>query len=133
MPGSVSGSQPTDPPRNTRCLPSAAPVGLLVGDGLRAFDERSLTTVGEMPRWNFSGIGFATAPAKADFARYFIVTTNLVSQWARGEKRPHRFANTTDTECEERFGRSGVTARTAGVRRQADRSAAGCESRQVSK
>ena len=55
---------------------------------MRAFDEMCLTPVGEMTPEEIRELRIREYASQAVFARYLNVTTSLVSQWERGEKRP---------------------------------------------
>ena len=55
---------------------------------MRVFDEMCLTAVEEMTAANIRELRIRENASQAVFARYLNVTTGLVSQWERGEKRP---------------------------------------------
>ena len=55
---------------------------------MKAFDEMCLTPVEEMAPERIREIRLRENASPAVFARYLNVTTGLVSQWERGEKRP---------------------------------------------
>ncbi len=55
---------------------------------MRAFDEMCLTPVEEMTPEEIRELRLREHASQAVFARYLNVTTGLVSQWERGEKRP---------------------------------------------
>ena len=55
---------------------------------MKAFDEMCLTPVEEMAPERIRKIRLRENASQAVFARYLNVTTGLVSQWERGEKRP---------------------------------------------
>ncbi|MCK6450080.1 MAG: DNA-binding transcriptional regulator [Alphaproteobacteria bacterium] len=55
---------------------------------LRAFDEMCLTPVAALTPRQIRNIRLREKASQAVFARYLNVTTGLVSQWERGEKRP---------------------------------------------
>ncbi|MGH7578187.1 MAG: helix-turn-helix domain-containing protein [Longimicrobiales bacterium] len=55
---------------------------------LKAFDEMCLTPVKELTPEEIRTIRLREKASQAVFARYLNVTTGLVSQWERGEKRP---------------------------------------------
>ena len=55
---------------------------------MKAFDEMCLTPVEEMAPEKIREIRLRENASQAVFARYLNVTTGLVSQWERGEKRP---------------------------------------------
>ena len=55
---------------------------------MRKFDEMCLTPVREMAPEDIRALRLREHASQAVFARYLNVTTGLVSQWERGEKRP---------------------------------------------
>lgn len=55
---------------------------------LKAFDEMCLTPVEALTPAEIREIRLREKASQAVFARYLNVTTGLVSQWERGEKRP---------------------------------------------
>ena len=55
---------------------------------MRAFDEMCLTPVEDLSPERIRQIRLREKASQAVFARYLNVTTGLVSQWERGEKRP---------------------------------------------
>jgi len=55
---------------------------------LKEFDELCLTPVKELTPEEIRQIRLRAKASQAVFARYLNVTTGLVSQWERGEKRP---------------------------------------------
>jgi putative transcriptional regulator len=55
---------------------------------MKAFDEMCLTPVEELTPDEIRQIRLREKASQAVFARYLNVTTGLVSQWERGEKRP---------------------------------------------
>lgn len=55
---------------------------------MKAFDEMCLTPVEELSPSQIREIRERERASQAVFARYLNVTTGLVSQWERGEKRP---------------------------------------------
>ena len=55
---------------------------------MRIFDEMCLTSVEDMTPEEIREIRMRENASQAVFARYLNVTTSLVSQWERGEKRP---------------------------------------------
>lgn len=55
---------------------------------LKAFDEMCLTPVATLTPAAIRNIRLREKASQAVFARYLNVTTGLVSQWERGEKRP---------------------------------------------
>ncbi len=62
--------------------------GLMSMQTMRAFDEMCLTPVAEMTPADIRALRLRENASQAVFARYLNVTTGLVSQWERGEKRP---------------------------------------------
>ncbi len=65
-----------------------AEAGLMPKRTLRAFDELCLTPVQQMAPEEIRALRLRENASQAVFARYLNVTTGLVSQWERGEKRP---------------------------------------------
>ncbi len=65
-----------------------AEAGLMSKRTMRAFDEMCLTPVKEMAPEDIRALRLRENASQAVFARYLNVTTGLVSQWERGEKRP---------------------------------------------
>ncbi len=65
-----------------------AEAGLMSKRTTRAFDEMCLTPVQEMTPADIRALRLRENASQAVFARYLNVTTGLVSQWERGEKRP---------------------------------------------
>ena len=65
-----------------------ADAGLMPKRTMRAFDEMCLTPVQEMTPADIRALRLRENASQAVFARYLNVTTGLVSQWERGEKRP---------------------------------------------
>ena len=55
---------------------------------MREFDELCLTPVRLLEPKEIRALRFREGASQAVFARYLNVTTGLVSQWERGEKRP---------------------------------------------
>lgn len=55
---------------------------------MKGFDELCLTPVEELTPEQIRQIRLREQVSQAVFARYLNVTTGLVSQWERGEKRP---------------------------------------------
>jgi putative transcriptional regulator len=55
---------------------------------LRGFDELCLTSVRPMSAADIRALRARERVSQAVFARYLNVTTGLISQWERGEKRP---------------------------------------------
>ena len=62
--------------------------GVMAKQTMRAFDEMCLTPVEEMTPQEIRDLRLQERASQAVFARYLNVTTSLVSQWERGEKRP---------------------------------------------
>ena len=65
-----------------------AQAGLMPKRTMRAFDEMCLTPVEDMAPEDIRALRLRENASQAVFARYLNVTTGLVSQWERGEKRP---------------------------------------------
>ena len=65
-----------------------AEAGMMSKRTMRAFDEMCLTPVEEMTPEDIRALRLRENASEAVFARYLNVTTGLVSQWERGEKRP---------------------------------------------
>ena len=55
---------------------------------MRGFDEMCLTPVRPLKPKEIRALRLREGASQAVFARYLNVTTGLVSQWERGEKRP---------------------------------------------
>ena len=62
--------------------------GVMAKQTMRAFDDMCLTPVEEMSPDAIRDLRIRENASQAVFARYLNVTTSLVSQWERGEKRP---------------------------------------------
>lgn len=62
--------------------------GLLDKQTMRAFDAACLTPVRPLTPAEIRALREKEGASQAVFARYLNVTTGLVSQWERGEKRP---------------------------------------------
>ena len=62
--------------------------GVMSKRTMKLFDEVCLTPVEDMAPERIHGIRLRDNASQAVFARYLNVTTGLVSQWERGEKRP---------------------------------------------
>ena len=62
--------------------------GVMSKRTMKVFDERCLTPVEDMAPERIREIRLRENASQAVFARYLNVTTGLVSQWERGEKRP---------------------------------------------
>ena len=65
-----------------------AEAGVMAKRTMRAFDEICLTPVEAMTPKEVRELRMRENASQAVFARYLNVTTSLVSQWERGEKRP---------------------------------------------
>ncbi len=65
-----------------------AEAGVMSQRTMRKFDEMCLTPVEEMTPEAIRELRLRERASQAVFARYLNVTTGLVSQWERGEKRP---------------------------------------------
>ena len=65
-----------------------AEAGVMAKRTMRAFDEICLTPVEAMTPEEIRELRMRENASQAVFARYLNVTTSLVSQWERGEKRP---------------------------------------------
>jgi putative transcriptional regulator len=55
---------------------------------MKSFDEICLTSVEPLSPRKIRAIRVREGASQAVFARYLNVTTGLISQWERGEKRP---------------------------------------------
>ena len=62
--------------------------GVMSKRTMKVFDEMCLTPVEDMAPERIREIRLQENASQAVFARYLNVTTGLVSQWERGEKRP---------------------------------------------
>ena len=62
--------------------------GVMTKQTMKAFDEMCLTPVEDMTPKDIRELRLRENASQAVFARYLNVTTGLVSQWERGEKRP---------------------------------------------
>lgn len=62
--------------------------GVIAKRTMKAFDEMCLTPIEEMTPERIRELRMRENASQAVFARYLNVTTGLVSQWERGEKRP---------------------------------------------
>ena len=62
--------------------------GVMAKRTMKDFDEICLTPVEDMTPEEIREIRMCENASQAVFARYLNVTTGLVSQWERGEKRP---------------------------------------------
>ena len=56
---------------------------------MREFDEMCLTPVDPLSPRQIRSLRLRECASQAVFARYLNVTTGIVSQWERGQKRPH--------------------------------------------
>ena len=65
-----------------------AEVGVMSKRTMRKFDEMCLTPVEDMTPEDIRELRMREHASQAVFARYLNVTTGLVSEWERGEKRP---------------------------------------------
>ena len=62
--------------------------GVMSKRTMKAFDEMCLTPIEDMVPERIRHLRLREHASQAVFARYLNVTTGLVSQWERGEKRP---------------------------------------------
>lgn len=62
--------------------------GVMDKQTLREFDELCLTPVQPLTPEEIRALRLREGASQAVFARYLNVTTGLVSQWERGERRP---------------------------------------------
>ncbi len=62
--------------------------GVMTKQTMRKFDGMCLTPVEEMTSQQIRELRLREYASQAVFARHLNVTTGLVSQWERGEKRP---------------------------------------------
>ena len=62
--------------------------GVISKRTMKAFDEMCLTPVEEMAPEDIRALRLRENASQAVFARHLNVTTGLVSQWERGQKRP---------------------------------------------
>lgn len=62
--------------------------GIMDKRTMREFDEVYLTPVRPLKAKEIRALRLRECASQAVFARYLNVTTSLVSQWERGEKRP---------------------------------------------
>ena len=62
--------------------------GVMSKRTMKAFDEMCLTPIEDMAPERIRELRLREHASQAVFARYLNVTTGLVSQWERGEKRP---------------------------------------------
>src|SRR5450631_3971636 len=62
--------------------------GVMEKRTMREFDELCLTPVHPLKPQEIRALRLREGASQAVFARYLNVTTGLVSQWERGEKRP---------------------------------------------
>src|SRR5271166_2927594 len=62
--------------------------GVMSKRTLREFDDLCLTPVRPLPPRKIRQLRLREGASQAVFARYLNVSTGLISQWERGEKRP---------------------------------------------
>lgn len=62
--------------------------GVMAKQTMKSFDELCLTPVADLTPEQIRAIRQRENASQAVFARYLNVTTGLISQWERGEKRP---------------------------------------------
>ena len=65
-----------------------AEAGVMAKRTMKVFDEMCLTPVEDMAPERIREVRLRENTSQAAFARYLNVTTGLVSQWEREEKRP---------------------------------------------
>ena len=65
-----------------------ADAGVMAKRTMRPLDEMCLTPVQNMPPEKTRALRLRENASQAVFARHLNVTTSLVSQWERAEKRP---------------------------------------------
>ena len=65
-----------------------AEAGVMGKRTMKGFDEMCLTPVEDLSPERIRQIRLREKASQAVFARYLDVTTGLISQWERGEKRP---------------------------------------------
>lgn len=65
-----------------------ADAGVMNKRTMKTFDEMCLTPVEELTPEEIRNSRLREKASQAVFARYLNVTTGLVSQWERGDKRP---------------------------------------------
>jgi putative transcriptional regulator len=65
-----------------------AEAGVLDKQTMKTFDAMCLTPIEELTPEQIRQIRLREKASQAVFARYLNVTSGLVSQWERGEKRP---------------------------------------------
>ena len=65
-----------------------AEAGVMDKRTMKAFDEMCLTPVEDLTPERIRRIRLREKASQAVFARYLNVTTGLISQWERGERRP---------------------------------------------
>ena len=65
-----------------------AEAGVITKKTMRAFDKLCLTPIKEIPPEKIRAIRTRENASQTVFALYLNVTSGLVSQWERGEKRP---------------------------------------------
>src|SRR5579859_304356 len=62
--------------------------GLMNKITMRKFDEMCLTPIPRLKPRQIRDLRLREGASQAVFARYLNVTTGMISQWERGEKRP---------------------------------------------
>ena len=62
--------------------------GLMNKLTMRKFDDMCLTPISRLKPRQIRDLRLREGASQAVFARYLNVTTGLISQWERGEKRP---------------------------------------------
>ncbi len=62
--------------------------GVMAKQTMKSFDQLCLTPVEDLTPNQIRAIRQRENASQAVFARYLNVTTGLISQWERGEKRP---------------------------------------------
>ena len=65
-----------------------ASIGLMDKKSMKEFDARCLTTVTPLSPEEICALRARENASQAVFARHLNVTTGLLSQWERGEKKP---------------------------------------------
>jgi putative transcriptional regulator len=63
--------------------------GVMSKRTMREFDDLCLTPVQAIPPKKIRQLRLREKASQAVFARYLNVSTGLISQWERGEKKPH--------------------------------------------
>jgi putative transcriptional regulator len=72
----------------SRAMASIHDAGVMDKQTMRKFDEACLTPVLPLTAEEIRALREREGASQAVFARYLNVSTGLVSQWERGEKRP---------------------------------------------